>query len=185
MDFSAYPTLTGRDSWPNTSSERGLGNQGSITGNYHLPLQSNSQNPLSDLLQGTPPRSTYSAPRVSSDGCFNGVSDSSNALSLLSTQPWGSRTRFTSLGASDFLGTNGTSMVQPSVNPAIGQFAYNQIDDALHEIPPDLGLGQTSHAADNQFIGELGLAQPNEGHFHQLDHSRGYDSSLQHMHWSL
>lgn len=178
MDFSAYPTLTGRDSWPNTSSDRGLGNQASITGNYHLPLQSNSQNPLSDLLQGTP---------VSSDGCFNGVSDSGNALSLLSTQPWGSRSRSTSLGASDFLGNNGNAMVQPSVNPgaAIGQFAYNQADDAMHEIPPDLGLGQTSHAADNQFIGELGLAQPNEGHFHQLDHSRGYDTSLQHMHWSL
>ncbi|KAH6767851.1 hypothetical protein C2S52_018834 [Perilla frutescens var. hirtella] len=187
MDFSAYPALTGRDSWPNTSSERGNGNEVSLTGKYQLPLQSNSQNSLSDLLQGTTTGSGYSGPGVSSEGCFNGVSDSSSALSLLSTQPWGSRTRSTSLGASNLLETNGAAMVQPSVNPGatVGQFAYSQADGALHEMPPDLGLGQTSHAANNEFIGELGLAQPNEGHFHDLDHSRGYDTSLHYMHWSL
>ncbi|KAI3472146.1 hypothetical protein Pfo_029634 [Paulownia fortunei] len=194
MDFSSYPTLTGRDSWPNTTSERGLGNQAAITGKYPPPWQSNSQNPLSDLLQGTTSRPSFSGPGVSSDNCFSGVSDSSNALSLLSNQPWGSRSRSSSLGVNNFLGTNGTAIVQPSVNPGatIGQFACsswgfkgNQANNTLHEMPPDLVLGQTSHPANSQYTGELGLGQLSEGQFHELDHSRGYDSSVQHMHWSL
>lgn len=194
MDFSAYPTLTGRDSWPNTSSERGLGNQAALTRKYQLPWQSNSQNPLSDLLQGTTPGPSYSASGVSSEECFNGVSDSSNALSLLSNQPWGSRSRSSSLGVNNLLGTNGTAVVQPSVNPGatIGQFVCsswgfkdNQANSTVHEMPPDLGLGQSSRPANSQYTGELGLAQPNEGQFHELVHSRGYDSSFQHLHWSL
>ncbi|XP_057783272.1 squamosa promoter-binding-like protein 17 [Salvia miltiorrhiza] len=189
MDFSTYPALNGRDLWPDTSSERVMGNQASITGKYQLPLHSSSQNPLSDLLQGTTPRPSYSGPGASSHGCFDGVPDSTNALSLLSTQSWGSRTRSTSLGASNFLGNNGAPpMVQPSINHhgAAIAFAYNQAHDGgLHEMPPDLGRGQTTHGASNEFIGELGLAQPNEGHFHELDHSRGYDTSLQHINWSL
>ncbi|PIN13216.1 hypothetical protein CDL12_14181 [Handroanthus impetiginosus] len=184
MDFSAYSPLTGRDSWPNNTSERGLGNQSATTGKYQLPYQGNSQNPLSGLVQGTTSRPSYSDPVVSSNECFNGVSDSTGALSLLSNQPWGSRTRSSSLGVNNFLGTNGSAVVQPSVNSgaAIGQFACPSWGFKDNEMPPDLGLGQTSQPADSQYTGELGLAQPSEGQFHELDHSRGYDSSV---HWSL
>lgn len=155
MDFSTHPTFPG--------------NQASITGKYHPPLQSSSQHPLShQLLQGT----------TSSGGCYN---DSTNALSLLSTQPWGPRTRSTSLGTTHYLGTN---MAHPPINhgTTIGPFVYNH---AMHEMPPDLGHGQNSHGAINEFAGELGLGQPNEMQFHELVHSRGYDASLQHMNWSL
>ncbi|KAK6124628.1 hypothetical protein DH2020_041631 [Rehmannia glutinosa] len=189
MDFGAYSSLTGRDSWPNATSERGSTNQAAITGKYQLPWQSNSQNPLSDLLlTGTTTRPGYSGPIVSSEQCFSGVSDSSNALSLLSNQPWdGSRSRSSSLGVNNFIG-------QPSDNPSvtIGQFVCsswgfkgNEGNSGLHEMPPDLGLGQTSHHANGQYNGELGLGQPSEGQFHEVDHSRGYDSSVQHVHWSL
>ncbi|KAK4413018.1 Squamosa promoter-binding-like protein 9 [Sesamum alatum] len=194
MDFSAYPTLSRKDSWSNAASERGLGNQAAITGKYQFPWQSNSQNHLSDLLQGTTSGPSYSGPGVSSEQCYGGVSDSSSALSLLSNQPWGSRTRSFTIGANNFLDSDGSTVVQPSVNSgaAIDQFTCpswdfkgNQANNTLHEIPPDLGLGQTSHPANSQYTGELGLAQPSEGQFHELTHSRGYDSPVQHMHWSL
>ncbi|KAL3841212.1 hypothetical protein ACJIZ3_025803 [Penstemon smallii] len=170
MDFSNYPT-----SWPNTTTyERGMGN------------------PIPDLLQGstTRPRSYSNNHGVSSVECFNGVSDSNSALSLLSNQPWTSRGQSSSslgVNVNNFLGTNGShgsTMVQSSVNhgAAIGQIAgpYNN-----NEMNPDLGLGQISHSGNGQYTGELGLGQPNEGQFHEIDHSRGYNSSVQHMNWSL
>ncbi|KAK6149205.1 hypothetical protein DH2020_016730 [Rehmannia glutinosa] len=108
---------------------------------------------------------TKSSVRSSSD---SGVSDSSNALSLLSNQPWdGSRSRSSSLGVNNFIG-------QPSDNPSvtIGQFVCsswgfkgNEGNSGLHEMPPDLGLGQTSHHASGQYNGELGLGQPSEDSF--------------------
>ncbi|KAG6411459.1 hypothetical protein SASPL_129541 [Salvia splendens] len=155
MDFSTYPTLNGLD----TSSERVPGNQASITRKSQLPLQSSSHNPLP-------------GPGSSLHGCFNGVSDSTSALSLLSTQPWGSRTSSNSLGASNFPGNNGAlvPMVQPFINSHGAPLSYNQVHDAGH--------GQTTHGASNEFIGDLGLAQPNEGHFDG-------QASLQHMNWSL
>ncbi|KAI3446434.1 hypothetical protein Pfo_003099 [Paulownia fortunei] len=194
MDFSAYSTVAGRDSWPNTTSERGLGNQATITGKYQLPWQSNSQNPLPDLLQGSTTRPSYSGPGVSAEDCFSGVSDSSSALSLLSNEPWGSRSQALSLGVNNFLGTNGTAIVQPSVDPgaSIGQFSCsswgfkgNQANNTLHEMPPDMGLAQISHPANSQYSRDLGLAQPSDGQYHELEPSRGYDSPVQHMHWSL
>lgn len=165
MDFSAYSTPTGRESWTNPTSERGFGNQ--------LPWQTNLQNhSLPNLLPSPTPRPSYSGPGVSSpvEG-YTAVSDSSSALSLLSIQqPWGSsRThRASNLVVNGFLGANanGTNLYQPSVN-AIGEF----------NCPPDLGLGQISHVASGQYAGDLGLGQPNEGQFHDLDHhSRGYGS---------
>ncbi|KAL1555276.1 Squamosa promoter-binding-like protein [Salvia divinorum] len=176
MDFSSYPALNGRDSWPDTSSERVMGNQASITGTYQLPLQSSSHNPL----QGTTSRPIHSGPGSSSHGCFDGVSDSTSALSLLSTQPWGSRTSSTSLGACNFPKDNGVRpMFQPSINHHGAPFSYSKAHDvALLEMPPDLGCGQTTHGVSNEFIGDLGLAQSNEGHFHN-------QASLQHMNWSL
>ena len=185
MEFSSYAALNGRDSWPDTSPERVMESQVSITGKYHLPLQSSSQSqgPLYDQLQGTTPRPSYSGPGASSQGCFGGDSDSTKALSLLSTQPWASRTRSTSLVASNFPGNDGAPpMVHPSINIHGAPFACDQ---ALHEMPPNPGRGHSTHGANNEFIGELGLAQPNDVHFHDLVHSRGYDASLQHMNWSL
>ncbi|KAG6429011.1 hypothetical protein SASPL_107050 [Salvia splendens] len=182
MEFSSYAALNGRDSWPDTSSKRVMESQASITGKYHLPLQSSSQSqgPLYDQLQGTTPRPSYSGPGASSQGCFGGDSDSTKALSLLSTQPWASRTRSTSLIASNFPGNDGAPpMVHPSINIHGAPFACD------HEMPPNLGHGHTTHGASNEFIGELGLGQPSDVYFHDLVHSRGYDASLQHMNWSL
>ncbi|KAK6151260.1 hypothetical protein DH2020_013895 [Rehmannia glutinosa] len=194
MDFSGYSTVTGRDPWPNTTSERGLGNQvTTITGKYELSWPNSSQqNPLPDLLHGSTTRPGYSHPEISSEGCFN---DSNGALSLLSNQSWGSRTQPPlSLGVNNFLGPHGSGLVQPSVDPgaSIGQyppwgFKGNQASNSLHEMAPDMvDLSAISHPSNGQFSGDLGLAQPSDGQYHdEIEPSRGYDSPVHHMHWSL
>ncbi|KAK6127318.1 hypothetical protein DH2020_038937 [Rehmannia glutinosa] len=194
MDFSGYSTVAGRDPWPNTTSERGLGNQATtITGKYELSWPNSSQqNPLPDLLHGSTTRPGYSRPEISSEGCFN---DSNGALSLLSNQSWGSRTQPPlSLGVNNFLGPHGSGLVQPSVDPgaSIGQyppwgFKGNQASNSLHEMAPDMvDLSAISHPSNGQFSGDLGLAQPSDGQYHdEIEPSRGYDSPVHHMHWSL
>lgn len=183
MDFSSYSSLNARDSWTNTPTERGSANQAPVTAKLQLPWQNNN-------FHGTTSGPGYSGPAIE---CIGGVSDSSSALSLLSNQSWGSRVRPSSLGVNhNFLDPSGSAMVQPSVNhgSTIGQFGWgfkdNQPNSGLHGMAPDLGLGQAaSNPGNSQYNGELGLAQPSEGQFHELDYSRGYDSSVQHMHWSL
>ncbi|CAI9765681.1 unnamed protein product [Fraxinus pennsylvanica] len=193
MDFSFYPSPAERNSWPNMlSSERGLGNQVTITGKFLPPWHSNPENPTSFLLQGSTSAS-YLGPGLSS-GSFSGVSDSVSALSLLSNQPWGSRNIPSSPGLNTLYGANGASVVQPSVAHGIpvGNFLSlpwgfkdNQASTGSQEIPPDLGLGQISHPVKSQYSNELETAQQGGGQFHELELSTGYTSSVEHMHWSL
>ncbi|GFP79808.1 squamosa promoter-binding-like protein 17 [Phtheirospermum japonicum] len=179
MDFSGYSTsITGRDSWPG----RGLANQVTIA-------QNNNNN---NLLQGPTARPTiFSRPEISSEGCFDRVSNSNaSALSLLSNESWGSRNQQAlSLGVNDFLGP-----VQPNVDPSttIGQFLPwgfkgNQVGDVMHEMAPDMGLAAISQPSNGQFSGDqLGLGQPSDGPYrNEIEPSRGYDSPVHHMHWSL
>ncbi|KAL3625504.1 Squamosa promoter-binding-like protein [Castilleja foliolosa] len=190
MDFGGYSTsITGRDSWPG----RGQANQVTIAQKYeHSWHNSNSQNPLpnNNLIQGPTARpAIFCHPEISSEGCFDGVSNSNaSALSLLSNESWGSRNQQAlSLSVNDFLGP-----VQPNVDP-IGQFspwAYkgNQGGgDVMHEMAPDMGLAEISQPSTGQFSGgHLGLGQPSEGPFrNEIEQSRGYDSPVRHMHWSL
>ncbi|KAL3623781.1 Squamosa promoter-binding-like protein [Castilleja foliolosa] len=185
MDFSGHSTsITGRDSWP----ELGLANQVTVAQKYELSWHnsSNSQNPLpNNLLQGR-------RPEISSEECFNGVSSSNaSALSLLSNESWGSRNQQAlSISVNDFLGP-----VHPNVDPSatIGQFLPwgfkgNQGgDDVMHEMAPDMGLAAISQPLNGQFSGgHLGLGQPSDGPYrNEIEPSRGYDSPVHHMHWSL
>ncbi|NP_001312917.1 squamosa promoter-binding-like protein 9 [Nicotiana tabacum] len=198
VDFTAYPNLTG-GAWPNTrSSERGWDNQSTASGKL---LQSHwlnsSENPTSDLvLQGSVARgANYSGPGIIPSGnCFSGVSDSSGALSLLSNESWGSRNQSSSLGVNDLVNTDGGHTVQPSgshaapVNHYSGPqwgFKGNEASSSSHAIPPDLGLGHISQLAVNQYSAELGMAQHSGRQYMELEHSKGYDSSVQNVHWTL
>nr|BAM15479.1 SBP-box protein [Torenia fournieri] len=177
MDFGAYPSPG--------SSELGLGNQISSSGKYQLPWQSNSHNPV--VLQGTT-SSSYTGPGVSSVECFhNGVSDSISALSLLSNQSWGSGAQSSSTLEVHNHNLVGTNIAQSQANPV--QFdctSWASSKGRLQDMPPDMGLGQTSHPRSNgQYSGDLGLPQPSDGQFSEFHHSRGYDSSVPHVHWSL
>ncbi|EYU39920.1 hypothetical protein ABFS82_10G170400 [Erythranthe guttata] len=176
MDFTNYSSLAGS------------GNQAAIGGKHQLPSWQN--NSLSGLVQGSTSGPRYSGVHSgvpTEHGCYGGASSgSSSALSLLSNQPWGSsRGRSLSLGANNFLDP-GAAIGQFPCSSSWG-FKDGQVgnNSTLHEMPPDLVLGQTSHTGNSHYTGELGLGQPNEVQFHELDYSRGYDSSVQHMHWSL
>ncbi|KAK6289650.1 hypothetical protein POUND7_001191 [Theobroma cacao] len=196
MDFTAYPRLSGRDAWPTArSSERVPGNQNTATGrSLPHPWQNNSENPPHDLfLQGSPGGTGLSSAGIPSGECFTGVADSSCALSLLSNQPWGSRNRASSLGVNDMMNTEGSSVAQPTtpngatVNPysnASWGFKGNDSGSSSHELPPHLGLGQISEPVNNQFSGGLDLSQQSRRQFMELEQSRGYDTSTQHIHWS-
>lgn len=143
MDFSA------------SSSARGFGNEDQVPWQRY----NYSQNALSDVVHGTSGRTSYS--------------DSTNALSLLSNQP---KTRALSgLGVNNLLGTDG---VQPSGATTASYacssswcFKDDQADSSLHEMPPDLGLGQSSQPENTHY---------NDAQFHDL-----YDSPVQQMHWLL
>ncbi|CAA2954558.1 squamosa promoter-binding 9 [Olea europaea subsp. europaea] len=195
MDFSSYPSAAGRNSWPNmSSSEGGLGNQVPVAEKFiPSPWHRNLENPPPpNLLQGSTTSASYLGPRLSS-GSFSGVSDSGSALSLLSSQTWGSRNIPSCPGLNTLYGPNGTSMVQPPVahDAPVGDFISlpwgfkdNQASIGSHEMPPDLGLGQISHPANSQYSNELEMAQQGGGQYHELELSTGYASPVEDLHWS-
>lgn len=195
MNFSTHPMLSGSDTWPNIIAEPGLGNQAIITGKHQPPWKRNSQNSLPDLLQGSTTSPTCSAGSlVSPEECFSGVSDSSSALSLLSSQPWGSRSQSSNPDMNIFRGPDQIAIVQPLASPcaSLGQFSFlswdfksGQANDMSNEMHPDLGVVHVPHSGNSLYNGELGLSQLTEDQFHELKHSRGYDSSVRHVNWSI
>ena len=184
MDFSTYPRHTGRDPWPTTRvPDRVSGNQVTTTGKFLAhPWQSESENLPSDLfLQGSASEpGSYSGRTIPSGECLTGVSGSGYALSLLSNQPWGSRDQSLNLGVNNFTNAGGTRVVQLATTQggATNHFSSTSWGFKGYE------AGGGSHdvvPANNQYLGGLELAQQSP----ELEHSRAYGSSTQHMHWSL
>ncbi|OMO55198.1 Transcription factor, SBP-box [Corchorus olitorius] len=198
MDFSAYPRLSARDAWPTArSSERVPGNQNTTTArSLPHPWQNNPENPPADLfLQSSPGGTGFSSAEIPPGECFTGVADSNCALSLLSNQPWGSRNRASSLGVNDMLNTEGSSMAQPTtphgaaVNPYSNSswgFKGNDSGSSSHGMTSSVGLGQISQPVNSQLSGGIDLSQQNRRQqYVELEQSRAYDTSTQHIHWSL
>ncbi|XP_010265853.1 PREDICTED: squamosa promoter-binding-like protein 14 [Nelumbo nucifera] len=203
MDFTAYPRQPARDVWPTIrAGDRPPGNQPTATGKFlpHL-WQGSSENPPSNAfshgshpyLQGPAGGTAFTSSVIPPGDCFAGVSDSGCALSLLSTQSWGSRTRTTDLAANN-LNEEGAPMVQSSApHGAIPNnltsnswtFKGNECSSSSHEIPHDLGIRQFSQSVDGQFSGELEFSQQGSRQYMELGSSRAYDSSNNQMHWSL
>ena len=194
MDFSAYPRHTGRDGWPaGRSSELATGNETAATGrSMSHPWQISSQNPPSNLcMQGSTGGTGLFSAGIPPGECFTGVavSDSSCALSLLSNQPWGSTNRASSLEVNDLLSAEETPVVQSTAHhgAAVNHYAIpwsfknNEGSNSSH----DLGLGQISLPLSSQLPGHLEQSQQNRRQYMDLVHSRAYDSSTQHFHWSL
>ncbi|CAN4096672.1 unnamed protein product [Withania somnifera] len=195
VDFTAYPNLA-EGTWLNTRTfERGWNNQTTVSGKFlQSPWLKSSENSTSDLmLQGSAGRTSYSGPGIPSGNCFPGVSDSSGALSLLSNESWGSRNQPSSLGV-DSLDTDGGSNIQPSGSHAAhinhypdSQWGFkgNEGSSSSHNMPPNLGLGQISHHAFNQYSAGIGMTQHSGKQFMELEQSKGYDSSVQNVNWTL
>nr|WMI30935.1 squamosa promter-binding-like protein 34 [Diospyros sp. 'deyangshi'] len=181
MDFSSYtPRFTGRDSWPTTrASDQVSGNQPTATGSFFHICSSSGAN--------------YAGSSVPSGECFSRVSDSGCALSLLSNQPWASRDRPSGLEVNNFLSADETSMVHSATaqGSAINfsstpwGFKGNEAGNSSHEMPPELSVSQISQPDNNLFPGDLELAQHSGRQYIELEHSRAFDSSTQHIHWSL
>ncbi|XP_052173256.1 squamosa promoter-binding-like protein 9 [Diospyros lotus] len=196
MDFSSYtPRFTGRDSWPTTrASDQVSGNQPTATGKFlpHL-WQNESENPPDLFLQGSSNGANYTGSTVPSGECFSRVSDSGCALSLLSNQPWASRDRPSGLEVNNFLTADETSMVHSATaqGSAINfsstpwGFKGNEAGNSSHEMPPELSVSQISQPDNNLFPGDLELAQHSGRQYIELEQSRAFDSSTQHIHWSL
>ncbi|XP_065854896.1 squamosa promoter-binding-like protein 9 [Euphorbia lathyris] len=195
VDFSAYSRQNGRDAWATARlSAREPVNQPTVTGrSVPSPWLSSTQNPPSNLyLQGSSSGTDFSSSGIPSGECFTGVSiaDSTCALSLLSNQPWGSRNQASGLGMRDLANTQEAPMAQSTPHHAadVNQYPNHNwgfksnsgASSSSHEMCPDLGLGQIAH-----FSNELELSHQNTRQHMELDHSRAYDSSTQHMHWSL
>ncbi|XP_022888253.1 squamosa promoter-binding-like protein 9 [Olea europaea var. sylvestris] len=185
MEFASNPILTRRDSWTNTmSSERVVGNQVTMTEKL-APTWQDLQNPPPDLQQGLTTQTICLGPGVSSEECYNGVSDSSSARSVLSNQPWDSINHSSSHGINSSFGVNGTPLVRPFITHSapITHFLVssrgNQVSSSLHEMPPVLGFGQVLWPGNSQHSSVLEMGRG------QYQQSRGFNSSVQHMNWSL
>ncbi|KAH0995450.1 hypothetical protein GBA52_019314 [Prunus armeniaca] len=191
MDFTAYPRVSGRDAWATTrTSERVPGNQNSNdTGKFlQHPWQSNSEITPSGLyLQGSAGGTSYPGPGIPPGECVTGVTDSSCALSLLSSQPWGSRNRVSGVGMNTVINTQGPPVGQPITHagtsnhfPTTSWGFKGNAGSSSHEMLPDLGLGQLSQPPlSTQYSGVLELSQQSSRRQQQMElgHTRGYDTS--------
>lgn len=182
MELSSYPKLSLRSPLPTPgSSELAHGNQTST-----ISWQGNSETPSDLFLQGSVGGTSFAGPEHPPGESYTGVTDSSCALSLLSSQTWGSRNTAPSLGLNSMINFNETPMTQLSASShgaSIHQLPNNSwcfkgIDT---EVVPDLGLGQISQPLNSQLPGELDLSQQGRRHYVDLEQSRAYESA----HWSL
>ncbi|GAA0168647.1 hypothetical protein LIER_23318 [Lithospermum erythrorhizon] len=199
MDFSAYPDLSGGASWSNARQpDHASINFSPGAGKSHQQTwQNNSGCPPSGLvLHGSATRTAIPSPGIPSADRFTGFSDSSRALSLLSNQPWGSGTRSSTLGVNNLLNPDGTPMVQPfGIHGAPGShfsspswgFKSDEVESSCNELHSNLGLGPMSHNPPNYHNpSHLEVSQQrNSQQYLDNNHSRGYDSSHQHINWSL
>ncbi|KAM7500234.1 hypothetical protein LguiA_024648 [Lonicera macranthoides] len=165
------------------------------------------------LTRGSEPGSgsgsLYPGPTFYPGSSYTEASDSNCALSLLSNQPRTSH-QTSSPGSNYLLNIDGVNMVQPATTHGVappnhfswglkgneatsGQFSGpawgfkdSEASSGSHELLPDLGLGQFSgQPVTGQYSGELELAGQSGRQYMELEHSRAYDSSTQHMHWPL
>lgn len=196
MEFASHPKLSLRNSLSSPrssdSSEQVPGNQTAVL-SWHW--QGNSETPSDRFLQGSVGGTSFPGARHPPVETYTGVADSSCALSLLSSQTWGSRNTAPSPGLNNmlnFIGTPMTQLATPSHGVAIHHHSqlpntsccFKDIDpgNCSHdEVVPGLGLGQISQPLDGQLPGELDLSQQGRRHYMDLEHSSAYESS----HWSL
>ncbi|ESW34301.1 hypothetical protein PHAVU_001G141000 [Phaseolus vulgaris] len=185
MELASYPKLSLRNSLPTSrSSELAPGSQTST-----LSWHGNSETPSDIFLQGSVGGTSFAGHPPGES--YPGVSDSSCALSLLSSQAWGSRNTVPSLGLNNMINFNGTPMTQLTASSHGASlhelpntsWCFKGIDsgDCSPEVVPNLGLGHISQPLNGQLHGELDLSQQSRRHYMDLEQSRTYESA----HWSL
>ncbi|KAJ1409892.1 SBP domain [Sesbania bispinosa] len=186
MEFAPYPKLTLRNASPTPRSSEPVPDNHTTT----LTWQANSQTPSDFFLQDSVGGTSFLGPRHPPVESYTEVADSSCALSLLSSQTWGSRNTTPSGELNNFLNFNGTLMTQLAASSPIA--AIHQLpnaswyfkgvgsDNCSPEVVPDLGLGQISQSLHSHPPGELDVSQQNRRHYMDMGQSRACESP----HWS-
>ncbi|KAL9240149.1 hypothetical protein vseg_014401 [Gypsophila vaccaria] len=197
LDFSSYSRNSGRDSWPGSkTSETVSGSPSTSLVKYHHDMWPGyAEDPPSETyLQGSAAETSFSIP---SGECITGVSsDSTCALSLLSSQTWGSRNSASDTGlVGNLMNHGGASMSQSASTRTVTvahlpndhrswNFKGDEANTGLPAPSSDhMGHGQFSHALDS----DLFMDQVHGGrHYMGVDHSSGYSSAASsQVHWSL
>lgn len=188
LDFSTQPVSSGRGSRPMV---RTLDNPQAVMEKFPSHLWHRSPETSSEILvQGSSARTSYFGPEIHSGECLVGVTDSSRALSLLSSQAWDSRDQSSSLGINGIVNDQGVSMVQSSgcQNETIDGFPgaswgfkARECSVTLQQRSTDLALTQTSQPVSSHYYGDLGVAQQSGREHLVNENSIGYDSSTPNM----
>ncbi|XP_072977313.1 squamosa promoter-binding-like protein 17 isoform X1 [Typha angustifolia] len=191
MDFtySRDPNTAGAV-WPTVrAGDRMTGNQ--WQGSFDPRFSAISLHGTHTYMQGSSAGTLFSDSELPPGECLAGVADSSCALSLLSTQPWGSNaSRNQTQPISATSGFDGTPMAQ-SVTAASSYtttpwgFRGHGGRNSSHEVPHELGLGEVTDARRGQFSGELELALQGNGPDLDRASGRAFNHSDHAMHWSL
>lgn len=192
MDFTTYPRATWRDQWtPTRAYEQVAGNQHHEFGRF-LPWQSNSESPQSEI-QGSTNNNSFHGSDISSGRFFTGVSDSSCALSLLSSQPCNSKGQSSNLGLNYELHTDTAHMVQPTTVHGADishfpcsswDFKGNETGSSSLSMHSDSSIGQVTQPGNRVYAGELQLNQQRGRPSTSLEQPRAYYSA-HNIHWSI
>lgn len=192
MDFS-HPRISSnpRDEWPTI----GIGDRGAPS-HWQAGVGTQSSGVVTNMahpyMQG-PAGGTLVPNHEVPPGERFGVSDSSCALSLLSTQPWGSsaptaRNRAPTITTDNYEGAPvahqaGAAASYPG--DAWGGFKGQSSSTTAHGgYPREMGSGQAAETVDGQFSGELELALQGSKPCMDPGNGRVYGPGNL-MHWSL
>ncbi|CAL9133997.1 unnamed protein product [Musa textilis] len=184
VDFS-YPNFScaARDVWPTARPGDRMANN-EWRGVLDAPSHAAALHGTHPSFQG-PPVGAFCSPMELPPGeCLAGVSDSSCALSLLSTDPWSSNSAG---NRSPVIPASGTFDGQPTTHSVIPSNYFNSswgtrghgARISSHEIQHEMGLaGGTTNVSDAHFTGQVEFAPQENGHC--LDHGsdRAYDHSV-------
>ncbi|RRT51546.1 hypothetical protein B296_00039968 [Ensete ventricosum] len=187
MDFSCPKiSSTARNVWPTSRpGDQVAGNQ------WHGFVDSSSDAAAARgahrYLQGSPGQILYSSPEHPPGERLGGASDTSCALSLLSSQPWGSRNTRSqvppTISASS--GSNSTSLAHSSVSAKSWGRRDHGSRNSSQELQHEAGTARVNLAGGAIFSGQLELAL--QGNGQRLGHGSGreYDHPDHVSHWSL
>ncbi|KAM0941506.1 putative transcription factor SBP family [Dioscorea sansibarensis] len=180
MNFS-YPRPPIREVWPTIRAGDRIASS-HCQGGFGPPTSRSHEHGAQQYVQGSIGGSLFSNPEARPPvECLAGVSDSSCALSLLSTQPWCTSTRSQTPTMPTSISFEGALMAHP-VSGVNNYQAAHCYDFQGHEVHHEMGTMQVSQNGNAHFSGELELAL-------QAPSGRNYDQSTHchchGMHWSL
>ncbi|MQM07956.1 hypothetical protein Taro_040813 [Colocasia esculenta] len=186
LDFShSRMSSNARDEWPALR----IGDRGT-TNHWQAGLDAQSSRVVTNMahpyMQGSAGGTLFQN-HVPPGERF-GVSDSSCALSLLSSQPWGAAPTARNRAPTIPDNFEGAPMTQAGAAASFTSNAWGfkgQSSSTAHEYPHEMSSGQAAETVDGQFSGELELALQGSKQCMDPGNGRVYGASGNMRHWSL